>query len=187
MIIEKGKAVSINYVLTDDKGEELDSTQYQDPMVYLHGADNILPKLEEVLEGKSIKSRAKTKLTPEDGYGVYRDELVQTVPLDGFPNADQVKVGTQFQLDTPEGPKIATITRVENGEFTIDMNHPLAGQTLHFEVEVVDIRDATAEELEAGHIHVECGCGHSHSHDSEGCGCDHSDESKECGCGHSHD
>ncbi len=163
MIIENNKAVSINYVLTNDNGEVLDSTQHQSPMVYLHGAQNILPALEKALEGKTLKGRARTKISPEEGYGEYIEELVQTIPLDSFPNSDKIKVGTQFQLDTSKGPKLATITEVGENDFTLDMNHPLAGQTLHFDVEVVDIRDATAEEIESGHIHTEgCGCGHSH-------------------------
>ncbi len=163
MIIEKDKAVSIHYVLINEDGEELDSTQYQEPMVYLHGANNILPKLESMLEGKTIKARVRAKILPEDGYGKYNDELVQSIPLSDFPNADMVKVGTQFELDTPQGPTVATITKVENGEFTVDMNHPLAGQILNFDIEVADIRDATAKEIEEGHIHIKgCGCGHSH-------------------------
>ena len=185
MIIEKDKAVSINYVLTNEAGEELDSTQYQGPMpmVYLHGARNILPVLEQALEGKSLKARVRTQIAPGDGYGEYKEELVQSVPLSGFPNADKIKVGTQFQLDTSQGPQMVTITKVEDGEFTLDMNHPLAGQTLHFDIEVVDIRDATAEEISAGHIHAEsCGCGH--SQDKE-CGCGHQ-QADSCGCGHSH-
>ncbi len=185
MDIEKNRVVSINYVLTDDDGITLDSTQDQAPMAYLHGANNILPGLEEALEGKTVKSRIRTKVSPKDGYGKYNEELVQSIPLSSFPNADQIKVGVQFELDTPQGPQIATITKVENDEFTLDMNHPLAGITLHFDVEVVDVREATAEEIEKGHLHSEgCGCGHSHGEDG---GCDHDHkEGHECGCGHSH-
>ncbi len=193
MIVEKNKVVSINYELADDSGEVLESTQYQGPMVYLHGANNILPVLEEALEGKAVKAKVQTRVSPEQGYGVYQDELVQSIPLSTFPNSDQIKVGTQFQLDTSQGPKIATITKVEGDEFTLDMNHPLAGQTLQFAIEVADIRDATEEEIEKGHVHSDgCGCGHSHgkegdcnhSHEKD-CGCDHTKD-KDCGCGHSH-
>ncbi|MBU2509754.1 peptidylprolyl isomerase [bacterium] len=163
MIIEKDKVVSINYVLCNEEGLELDSTQFQDPLVYLHGASNILPKLEEELEGKGVKARVRVKISPKDGYGEYIDELVQSFPLSKLPNADKVKVGVQFQLNTPQGPTMATITKVEDGNFTVDMNHPLAGQTLNFDIEVVDIREATTEEKDTGHIHGEgCGCGHSH-------------------------
>jgi FKBP-type peptidyl-prolyl cis-trans isomerase SlyD len=199
MIIEKNRVVSIDYILTNDDGITLDSTQDQAPMAYLHGAKNILPGLEEALEGKTLKSRIRTKVSPKHGYGKYNEELVQSIPLSSFPNADQIKVGVQFELDTPQGPQIATITKVDNDEFTLDMNHPLAGETLHFDVEVVDIREATAEEIEKGHLHTEgCGCGHSHSegegcgcgHDhkeGEACGCDHDQkEAGGCGCGHSH-
>ncbi|MBT6614663.1 MAG: peptidylprolyl isomerase [Deltaproteobacteria bacterium] len=183
MIIEKNRAISINYELTNDAGEVLDSTQYQDPMIYLHGANDILPALEKALEGKSLKARVRVKVSPEEGYGEYNEELVQSIPLSSFPNSDKIVVGTQFQLDTSQGPKIATITKIEGAEFTLDMNHPLAGQTLNFDIDVVAIRDATPEEIEKGHIHTEgCGCGHSHGED---CGCDH-DHKEGCGCGHSH-
>jgi FKBP-type peptidyl-prolyl cis-trans isomerase SlyD len=192
MIIEKNSVVAIDYVLTDGNGEMVDSTQDQEPMVYLHGANNILPVLEDALEGKSLKSRVRIKVSPADGYGKYKEDLVQSIPLSSFPNADQVKVGTQFELDTPQGPQIATITKVERDEFTLDMNHPLAGETLHFDIEVVDIREATAEEIAKGHVHVEgCGCGHSHGEcggdhsEGEDCGCDHEHKGGEgCGCGH---
>ncbi len=161
MIIEKDKAVSLDYTLTNSEGEILDSTQQQTPLVYLHGAGNILPRLEEALEGKKIKSRIKKTLVPEDGYGDYNPQLAQSYPLSKFPNADKLKVGTQFQVDTSGGPVLATITKIENEELTVDMNHPLAGQTLHFDIEVVDIREATEEELKHGHIHSgECGCSH---------------------------
>ena len=160
MIVEKEKAVSINYVLTNDSDEMLDSTQHQAPMVYLHGASNILPGLEDALEGKSIKSRVRKIIPAEEGYGKNNPELVQTVPLSTFPNSEKIETGTQFELETSYGTRLATIAKIENGEVTIDMNHPLAGQNLHFDVEIVDIRDATAEEIDKGHIHVEgCGCG----------------------------
>ncbi len=161
MIIEKNKAVSIDYVLTNEDGEILDSTQQQSPMVYLHGANNILPGLEKELEGKGLKGRLRTKIAPADAYGEYDEHLVQIIPLADFPNADRVKAGVQFEVDTSQGVKIATITKVEESEFTLDLNHPLAGQVLHFDVEVVDIRDATEEEIENGHIHTDgCSCGH---------------------------
>ncbi len=159
MIVEKEKAVSINYVLTNDNNEILDSTQGQPPMVYLHGADNILPGLENALEGKSLKSRIQTIIPAEEGYGKNNPELVQTVPLSTFPNSEKIEAGTQFQLETSYGPRTATIAKIENDEVTIDMNHPLAGQNLHFDVEIADIRQATVDEIEKGHIHAEgCGC-----------------------------
>ncbi len=163
MIVEKNKVVSIDYNLSSENGDIIDSTHGHGPLTYLHGARNILPKLEEALEGKSVKARVRTILTPEDAYGDYDDRLVQSIPLEGFPNADKVVLGTEFELETSQGPALARITRVENGEFTVDMNHPLAGETLHFDVQVMDIREATEEELEHGHVHNSgCGCGHDH-------------------------
>lgn len=184
MIVEKNKVVSIDYVLTDDNDDVLDSTQGRGPMEYVHGAGSVLPALEESLAGKSTKGRLRITLPPDQGYGEYSEELVQSIPLSTFPNADAIRVGVQFQLDTSQGPKIATITKIEGDEFTLDMNHPLAGKTLHFDVEVANIRDATAEEIENGHVHQEgCGCGHAHNEEDCGCGHSHKDS---CGCGHSH-
>lgn len=163
MTIEKHKVVSIDYILTNDEGDILDTTQDESPLEYLHGANNLLPALESALEGKGLKARVQTKVSPEEGYGVYDEELTQTVPLSSFPNPEQIKAGTQFQVETSQGIKIATISRVENGELTVDLNHPLAGQNLNFDIQVVGIRDATAEEIENGHIHTEgCSCGHDH-------------------------
>jgi FKBP-type peptidyl-prolyl cis-trans isomerase SlyD len=163
MIVEKEKAVSINYILTNQNEEMLDSTQNQAPMIYLHGASNLLPGLENALEGKSIKSRVRTIIPAEEGYGKNNPDLVQTVPLSTFPNSDKIEEGCHFQLETSYGPRTATIAKVANGEVTIDMNHPFAGQTLHFDVEIVDIRDATPDEIEKGHIHIEgCSCEHDH-------------------------
>lgn len=163
MIIEKNKVVSIDYVLTNENGDVLDSTENQDPLVYLHGAGNLISGLEAELEGQAVKSRIRTNIAPKDAYGEYDEKLVQTVPLSSMPNSEHIKEGAQFQIDTSQGPKIASITKVENGEFTLDLNHPLAGIALNFDVQVVDIRDATEEEIEKGHIHTEgCGCGHDH-------------------------
>jgi FKBP-type peptidyl-prolyl cis-trans isomerase SlyD len=163
MKIKKNKVVSIDYELTSEDGNILDSTHNQEPLVYLHGANNILAALEKELEGKGIKGRLQTKIAPEDGYGIYDDQLVQKVPWADFPNADHIKEGAQFQVDTSEGAKIATITKVDDKYFILDLNHPLAGQVLCFDVNVVDIREATPEEIKNGHIHTEgCGCGHSH-------------------------
>lgn len=184
MIIEKNKVVSINYILSDDNNDIVETTKQQGPMIYLHGANNILPVLENALEGKSPNSRVRTTVSPKEGYGEYIEEMVQSIPLSGFPNADKVKVGVQFELDTDDGTKIATITKVDEDAFTLDMNHPLAGQTLHFDIEVAAIREASAEEIQNGQIHTHgCGCGG--SHEEHTCGCDQ-DEKKECGCGHSH-
>lgn len=181
MIVEKHKAVSINYVVYNDNDEMIDSTQNHGPLMYLHGASNILAVLEKALEGKTQNSRVRVSVPPTEGYGEYIEEMAQSIPLSEFPDADKIKVGVQFQLDTPQGPRIATITAVEDETFTLDMNHPMAGMTLHFDIEVADIRDATPQEIEQGQIYsAGCGCGQ--SHEQEGCGCEHKHE-EGCGCG----
>lgn len=153
--------VSIDYTLTDSEGEILDQSEPGSPLVYLHGADNIIPGLEAALTGKSKGDALKVEVAPEDGYGEYDESLVAEVERDRFPGADTVQAGDEFQAQTPDGPRLVTVIEVEDDMITIDANHPLAGETLHFDVKIVDIRAATKEELEHGHVH---GPGGHHHH-----------------------
>lgn len=153
--------VSIDYTLTDSEGEILDQSEAGSPLVYLHGAENIIPGLEAALTGKSKGDSLKVTIEPEDGYGEYDESLVAEVERDRFPGADTVQVGDEFQAQTPDGPRLVTVIEVEDDMITIDANHPLAGETLNFDVKIVDIRAATKEELEHGHVH---GPGGHHHH-----------------------
>jgi FKBP-type peptidyl-prolyl cis-trans isomerase SlyD len=153
--------VSIDYTLTDSEGEVLDQSEPGSPLVYLHGADNIIPGLEEALTGKSKGDALKVVVAPEDGYGEYDESLVAEVERDRFPDADKVELGDEFQANTPDGPRMVTVIEIEDDSITIDANHPLAGETLHFDVKIVDIRVATAEEISHGHVH---GPGGHHHH-----------------------
>lgn len=153
MKILKNKAVHIHYTLKNDQGETMDSSVGQDPLAYIHGHGNLIPGLEKALENKGKGEKIKASIAPEEAYGVKNKDLVQNIPLSNFQDQNSVKVGRQFQINTEQGPVIATIINVKEGQVTIDMNHQLAGQTLHFDVEVMEVRDATQEELAHGHIH----------------------------------
>jgi len=153
MQISKHKAVAIEYTLTNDSGEVLDTSEGQDPLSYLHGAGNLISGLEQALEGKATGDELKVTVSPEDAYGERMDELVQKVPRDRFEGADELEVGMRFQASSDRGDTLVTITEVSDDEVTVDGNHPLAGQTLHFDVKIVDVRDASEEEIDHGHIH----------------------------------
>ncbi len=160
MKISKGKVVSMHYALRDSTGEILDSSEGQAPLDYLHGYGNIIAGLEKALEDKEAGEKLNAVIPPEEGYGIREETLVKTVPLTNFPNPQSVEVGAQFQAETSQGPRLATVTKVEDQDVTIDLNHPLADQTLNFDIDVVAVRDATEEELAHGHAHEPKGHGH---------------------------
>jgi FKBP-type peptidyl-prolyl cis-trans isomerase SlyD len=160
MKISKGKVVSMHYALRDATGEILDSSEGQAPLDYLHGYGNIIAGLEKALENKEAGEKLNAVIPPEEGYGMREESLVKTVPLSNFQNPTAVEVGAQFQAETSQGPRLATVTQVDEQNVTIDLNHPLADQTLNFDIEVVEIRNATEEELAHGHVHGPGGHGH---------------------------
>ena len=160
MKISKGKVVSMHYALRDETGEILDSSEGQVPLDYLHGYGNIIAGLEKVLENKATGEKLSAVIPPEEGYGIREESLVKNMPLSNFKDPNAVKVGAQFRADTSQGPRLATVTRVDDQNVTIDLNHPLAGQTLKFDINVVAVRDATEEELAHGHVHGPEGHGH---------------------------
>jgi len=153
MSIAQNSVVTIHYTLKDDAGEIIDSSREGDPIAYLHGHGNLVPGLERELEGKTTGDKVNVSVTPEQGYGEYDKQLVQQVPrraLQGIPN---VRVGMRLQAQTPQGPRAVVVTRLVGDMVTIDGNHPLAGKNLNFDVDITDVRDATEEELEHGHVH----------------------------------
>ncbi len=160
MQVADNMAVSIHYTLTNSAGEQLDSSIGSDELVYLHGSGNIIPGLENALQGKSVGDKFQVAIAPEDGYGEYFQEMVQVIPRKMFEGVDNVEVGMQFHADVSSGPGIVTVIKVEGDEVTIDGNHPLAGESLNFDVEVTDIRAATEDELAHGHIHGVGGVDH---------------------------
>lgn len=153
MKISQNKVASIEYTLTDDSGEVLDTSVGGEPLAYIQGMGNIIPGLEAALEGKEVGDSLKVTVAPEDGYGEQNDALVQQVPREMFQGVDEIEIGMQFHAQTAQGLTVITVTEVIEDLITVDGNHPLAGKTLNFDVKVVDVRDATEEELEHGHAH----------------------------------
>lgn len=157
-----GKIVSLHYTLKDDDGEVIDKSPDDEPLVYLHGGENIVPGLEKALEGHVVGDQLQVVVAPEDGYGEHDEDGVQQVPRTMFPDEAEVEEGAQFFTEDEEGNPIPFwVTEIEDDIVTIDLNHPLAGETLHFDVKIVEVRDATAEEKKHGHPHGE----HGHDHD----------------------
>lgn len=159
MQIADNKVISIHYTLTNDSGAVLDQSSSDQPLVYLHGAGNIIPGLENALTGKAAGDKLNVTIQPTDAYGERMDQMIQTVPRSMFEGIEKVELGMQFHAEGNTGPVVVTVTQIDGDNITIDGNHPLAGETLTFDVEVSAVRDATADELEHGHIHGH-GCQH---------------------------
>lgn len=153
MEISAGKVVSIHYTLTNNDGDVLDSSEGKEPLAFLQGKGHIIKGLENALEGKESGEKLNVSVAPEEGYGVRNEELIQKVSKSAFQGVDEVKPGMQFQAQTPNGVQLIFVQSVEGEEVTVDMNHPLAGETLNFDVEVSDVREPTEEEKEHGHVH----------------------------------
>lgn len=145
--------VSMHYTLTDDQGTVLDSSSGGEPLSYLHGHGNIISGLEKALEGTEQGHKSKVTVDAADGYGERRDEMVVAAPREQFDPSMDLKPGLQVMAQGPNGPVVFTVQDVGEAEVTLDGNHPLAGRTLHFEVEVTEVRAATEEELTHGHVH----------------------------------
>jgi FKBP-type peptidyl-prolyl cis-trans isomerase SlyD len=147
------KVVLIHYTLKDDDGEVIDSSAGGDPLAYIQGHGNLVPGLEKALEGKQNGSKVIVSVPPEEGYGKHDAKLIQRIPKRSLQGAGQIKKGMQFQARTDEGVRQFTVTAIAGDMVTLDGNHPLADKTLHFDIDVVEVRDATSEELEHGHVH----------------------------------
>ncbi len=162
MSITKNKVATIHYTLKNEHGDVLDSSEGQAPLDYLQGHQNLVPGLEAELEGKAVGDKLKAVVQPEQGYGEKDPSLVQELPSSMFNGIDNIEVGMEFHAETEQGLQVVEVIDVNGDTITIDGNHPLAGMDLHFDVEVLGVRDATAEELQHGHVHSPEGCGHEH-------------------------
>ncbi len=159
--ITAGKVVTIHYTLTLDDGQTVDTSKGGDPLAYLHGAENIVPGLEKQLDGKPVGSSFDAVVTPEDGYGERIPDAVQQVNKSAFPDDAELAIDMQFQAQDEAGNTVmGTITAMEGETVTVDFNHPLAGKTLNFAIEVKGIRDASDEEQQHGHPHGPGGHAH---------------------------
>lgn len=152
--IASGSVVSIHYTLRTPDGEVLDSSDGGDPLMYLHGADNIVPGLERELTGRRAGDSLEVEVAPVDGYGERQGPGPQRVPRSAFPTGAQPEEGMQVFAEGPNNQTIPLwVVGVEDDAVMVDVDHPLAGVTLHFQVEITSVRSATAEELAHGHPH----------------------------------
>jgi FKBP-type peptidyl-prolyl cis-trans isomerase SlyD len=161
MTIAQNSVVTIHYTLKNDAGEVIDSSSSGEPLAYLHGHGNLVPGLERELTGKRTGDKLSVKLAPADGYGDFDKELVQRVPRRALKGIKNLNVGMRLHAQTAQGPQAVTVTQIQGDMVTLDGNHPLAGKNLNFDIEVTDVREATQEELEHGHVH---GPGGHHEH-----------------------
>ena len=153
MSIKKDSVVTFNYTLKDEAGEVIDSSPAGEPLAYLHGHGNLVPGLERELEGKAAHDKLTVKVAPADGYGDYSQDLIQKVPRRSLKGIPKITVGMRLHAQTGQGPRAVTVKAVTGDMVTLDANHPLAGKNLNFDIEILDVRDASAEELAHGHVH----------------------------------
>ncbi|MGA8263825.1 MAG: peptidylprolyl isomerase [Ignavibacteriaceae bacterium] len=161
MPLKSNQVVTMNFTLKDDDGNVLDSTQSKEPFLFISGTNQILPKLEEKVGEMLIGSKKDVVLQPEDGYGVYKQEVVRTINRSELPQDVKLDKGMGFLAKSPQGKDVQFfIKEIEDEKITVDFNHPLAGKALHFDLELVNLRDATPEELDHGHVHGDGGHHH---------------------------
>jgi FKBP-type peptidyl-prolyl cis-trans isomerase SlyD len=160
MIVEKDKAVSFHYTLTNSEGEQMETSREKEPMAYLHGANNIITGLENAMEGHSAGDSFSVTLAPAEAYGE-RVENIQRIPIKRLGKIKNLRKGQVLNLHTQQGQVQVTVVKTGRFNVDVDANHPLAGQELTFDVEITSVRDATGEELSHGHVHGPGG----HSHD----------------------
>lgn len=161
MQIAENLVALIHYTLKNEEGQVLDSSEGQEPLPFLCGANNIVAGLEKALLGKTVGDKLDVTVQPEEGYGEIRAELIQKVDRENFQGIDDIQVGMQFMAEAPWGQQPVTVVALEEDGVMLDGNHPLAGQVLIFSVEVTEVREATENEIAHGHVHGEGeSCGH---------------------------
>lgn len=153
MQIKDNCVVAMHYTLTNDQGQVLDSSEGREPLKFLQGAHNIIIGLEKAMVGKAVGDSFEVSIEPEEAYGVRHEQMIQKVPKSAFQGVDNIEVGMSFQAQTEHGPVPVKITEVLDDVVTVDGNHELAGERLHFKVSIEDVREATKEELEHNHAH----------------------------------
>lgn len=154
MQIAENAVVVIDYTLKDDEGNVIDSSEGKEGLAYLHGAQNIIPGLENALTGKTVGESLQVSIPPEEGYGMHDESKIQPVDKAMFEGAGEINVGMDYYAQGPQGETLTiTVVEITDEHIVVDGNHPLAGKNLHFDVKVTDVRDASTEELEHGHVH----------------------------------
>ena len=160
MTVKKDAVVEMHYTLKNDAGEVVDSSKGQDPMPFIQGRGNIIPGLEKALEGMKVGDTCDVSVKPEDGYGVHHAEGIQEIPKEALQGIENLEIGMELQSQDEQGnPFIVRVEEIKDDVVIINANHPLSGQTLHFNVSIESVREATADELEHGHVHS-ASCSH---------------------------
>ncbi len=152
MTVTKNAVVTMDYALTNPEGEVLDTSEGRGPLSYLHGAGNIIPGLEDALEGKAQGEHVSAVIDAKDAYGERDESRVVDLPRDRFSGVETIEPGMQFQAQVDGGTQILTVQSANDETVTVDANHPLAGVTLTFEVDIRDVREASEQELETGTV-----------------------------------
>lgn len=162
MEIQKNAVVKMHYTVTTDQGDTIDSSAGAEPLAYIHGLGMLIQGLEKQLEGKVKGFKEKLKVIAKEAYGERNDEAIYTVPKSGFQpeNDEELIIGMEVQLESENGPVLAFVSEIKEEDVVLDLNHPLAGYDLNFDVEVIEVREAEAEELDHGHVHGEGGHQH---------------------------
>jgi len=154
MTVKKDAVVEMHYTLKNDAGDVIDSSQGKEPMPFIQGHGNIIPGLEKALEGMKVGESCDVSVNPEDGYGEHHAEAIQEIPKEALQGIDNLEIGMQLESQDEQGnPFVVHVQSINEDTVTVDANHPLAGATLHFNVSIEKVREATKDELEHGHVH----------------------------------
>ena len=162
MKISENKVVVLHYAVSDSEDTLIDSSYDHSPLSIIQGSGYLIPGLEDALIDHVVGDKFEVEVSAENAYGDRHDEFVQTVPKSMFESVEDLAVGSQLRATTDDGEQTVIVIDVTDDEITVDGNHPLAGIDLKFEVDILEVRDATEDELQHGHVHGEGGCGHSH-------------------------
>jgi FKBP-type peptidyl-prolyl cis-trans isomerase SlyD len=162
MKICKNKVVVLHYAVSDTEDTLIDSSYDDKPLAVIHGTGYLIPGLEDALVDHQVGDKFDVEVAAAQAYGERFEDYVQTVPKSLFAGIDDLAVGSQLRASTDDGEQTVIVIDVQDDDITVDGNHPLAGLDLKFEVDILEIRDATEEELAHGHVHAEGGCGHNH-------------------------
>ena len=152
--IGKHSVVEIHYTLKNPEGEVMDSSAGGTPLMYLHGTQGLIPGLEKELDGKKVGDSSQAVIPPELAYGEADPALIHTIDKAMFRGVETIEPGMLFTAQGEQGQQHIRVQSVDGDKVTIDGNHEMAGKTLHFDVEVLSVRDATEEEIDHGHVHA---------------------------------
>ena len=162
MKISENKVVVLHYAVSDSEDTLIDSSYDHSPLSIIQGSGYLIPGLEDALIEHVVGDKFEVEVSAENAYGDRHDEFVQTVPKSMFESVEDLAVGSQLRATTDDGEQTVIVIDVTDDEITVDGNHPFAGIDLKFEVDILEVCDATEDELKHGHVHGEGGCGHSH-------------------------